>query len=207
MSDDDAGPMDERQPGNEEADHSQRSSLPFDHDSPVAKVAAICAVLAGEQVDRDRMLTLLEMTFGPIGFVGAEHPFDATDYYRDEMGEGLVRTLLAFEVPFPSEALAPAKLVCGDLERMLAIEGRRTANLDFGYLDPHKVVLASLKEAGQKIHVGMGVWADPIARWRDGAYRPFEWTFPDFRSGRYDAELIEIRRRLRERTRAARREG
>jgi hypothetical protein len=33
-----------------------------------------------------------------------------------------------------------------------------------------------------------------ILRYRDGKYRPFEWTFPDFRDGRYDLELNAIRR-------------
>jgi hypothetical protein len=38
------------------------------------------------------------------------------------------------------------------------------------------------------------VYADLIARYRAGRYQPFEWTFPDFRDGRYDQELSTIRR-------------
>ena len=33
-----------------------------------------------------------------------------------------------------------------------------------------------------------------IARFRQGHYQPFEWTFPDFADGRYNDDLETIRR-------------
>lgn len=120
--------------------------------------------------------------------------FDSTDYYEPEMGQSLVRRIIAFETLVPPESLPAAKLFCNELEQFTAAAGRRTVNLDVGYLDHNKIVLASLKYAGQKIHLSDGVYADLIAHYEGGSYRPFPWTFPDFKSGRYDEELRDTRK-------------
>ena len=86
------------------------------------------------------------------------------------------------------------KLECNDIETTLACEGRRRVNLDAGYLDHNKYLLASAKEAGQKVYLNEGIYADLSGRYKAGKYRPFEWSFPDFKDGRYDEELLEIRK-------------
>jgi hypothetical protein len=132
--------------------------------------------------------------WGAIDFEGSDHVFDVTDYYVPEMGGPLFRRLLAFENLAEPTLLVDMKLACNDIETMLGTGGKRTVNCDAGYLDHNKVVLASAKEAGQKIYIDKGIYADLAGRYRDGKYRPFEWSFPDFKDGRYDAELLSIRR-------------
>lgn len=136
-----------------------------------------------------------EMTrlWGSVDFTGADHPFDLTGYYEPEMGANLNRRLISFQQLVPPEILVEAKHLCNRIEDGLAGSKGRLVNLDVGYLDHNKIVLASFKGAGQKIYLKDGVWADLVARYRSGRYSPFEWTFPDFRDGRYDAELARIR--------------
>jgi hypothetical protein len=143
----------------------------------------------------------LEEAWGPVDFVGPDRPFDLTDYYLAEMGPGLQRRLLAFEQLVSPETICAAKLFCFVLEKALSRDGRRRVNLDAGYLDHNKVVLASFKKAGQKIYLEEGIYADLVARYKAGRYQPFEWTFPDFKAGRYDAELAAIRRQYLEQLR------
>jgi hypothetical protein len=112
---------------------------------------------------------------------------------------------LSFEQLVAPESIREAKLACNELEDRLSGGRGRRVNLDIGYLDHNKIVLASAKYAGQKIHLGDGIYADLVGRYRDGRYQPFEWTFPDFRDGRYDTELAEIRRIYLEQLRAGKR--
>jgi hypothetical protein len=170
---------------------------------PVEPVKLLVAVLWSNRSALEESLALLRQQWGDIDFSGADHPFDATDYYESEMGAGIQRRLISMAELTPPENLCECKLACNELEERLAGEAGRRVNLDVGYLDHNKIVLASVKYAGQKIHLGRGVYADLVARYSGGRYRPFEWTFPDFRDGRYDSELAEIRRtylnQLRER--------
>jgi Domain of unknown function (DUF4416) len=131
--------------------------------------------------------------FGPIDFEGPDRPFDLTDYYEKEMGPHLTRRLLAFASLRTPEDLATSKLTCNRIEVLLATPTGRRVNLDVGYLDHNKIVLASAKGAGQKIYLRDGIFADLIARFAHGRYQPFEWTFPDFKDGRYDDELAKLR--------------
>lgn len=164
-------------------------------DTPIVPpVKYFVAILYHDATCLTQALTALEQGFGPPDFSGADHPFDSTDYYQGEMGSGLVRRLVGFAREDAPESLIQAKWETCRIEQSLAREGKRTVNLDVGYLDHAKVVLASLKSAGQKIHLGQGIWADLVGRWSHGRYAPFDWTFPDFKSGRYDRELAELRR-------------
>jgi hypothetical protein len=159
----------------------------------VAPVQLFAALLWADEEALRAAGRKLEGLWGPVDHAGQDHPFDVTEYYEREMGPGLKRRLVAYERLVQPEALVEAKLAANAVEAELRGAHGRRVNIDAGYLDHAKVVLASMKYAGQKIHLGRGVYADMVLRFRDGKYRPFEWTFPDFRDGRFDADLAAMR--------------
>ena len=74
----------------------------------------------------------------------------------------------------------------------------RPINLDPGYVDSPKLVLASMKNFAHRVYLGSGVYAEVTLLHRRGRWTPLEWTFPDYASGRYWPFLDQVRRRLRE---------
>jgi hypothetical protein len=162
---------------------------------PPLPVKYIIAVLFKDANHLDHVKKELTERWGTIDFESIDHSFDVTEYYTPEMGAPLYRRLLAFEKLYPPTLIVDMKLICNEIEMLCAIEKKRTVNLDAGYLDHNKYLLASAKEAGQKIYLDKGIYADLSGRYKAGKYQPFEWSFPDFKDGRYDRELLEIRKR------------
>jgi hypothetical protein len=167
-----------------------------------APVKFFAALLLGEGVGARRVLEgELAGILGKADFVGKPHPFDMTDYYEDEMGPGLSRVIVSFRELRNAPDLVEIKLAVGRLEQKLSGESGRTVNIDPGYIDYFKAVLASFKEGPQKIYLGSGVYADPVLMFEDHEWRVLPWSFPDFRKGLYMDEFGEIRRIYREQRR------
>jgi len=156
-------------------------------------VKLIAAILHHPAVDLQQACQLMEKAFSPIDVTGRFFPFVSSDYYAPEMGEGLVKGIVSFRELVSPGDLAASKIRARDLEDLLRRKGGRTVNIDVGYLDMFKVVLASFKGRSNKIYLSDGVWADWIMRFESGAFKAFSWTFPDFKSGIYDPDLKTIR--------------
>ena len=171
---------------------------------PVTPVKLLIAILWSSGESLERALIGIQQQWGEIDFHGSDIPFQLTDYYEAEMGRNLQRRLITCHPLVPPESIRPFKLAGNQLEDELADSRGRTVNLDIGYLDHNKLVLASCKYAGQKIHLGDGIYADLIARYQAGRYQPFDWTFPDFKDGRYDSDLQVIRQRYLQQLRSLR---
>jgi hypothetical protein len=160
---------------------------------PPPLVKYFIAVLFRDQRHLDAARAAVVSTWGALDFEGPDHIFDVTGYYEPEMGAPLFRRIIAFENLFEPTLLVDMKLACNRIEDSMRSEGKRTVNLDAGYLDHNKVLLASAKQAGQKVYLDKGIYADFAGRYKAGRYHPFEWSFPDFKDGRYDEELKSIR--------------
>ncbi len=151
------------------------------------------AVLFVRRQEADRARVMLQEHFGPTDYVSPEFPFSCEAYYAEEMGTPIRRIFFSFRELIDPAALRENKWLCHEIEQELACEGKRRVNIDAGYLDYHKVVLASFKGNNQKIYLGRGVYADMNLLYGKGRFSPFPWTFPDFRDNTYEPVLLHMR--------------
>ena len=156
-------------------------------------VKPLAAVLYRKRQDFDSVLPALRETFSEIDFEGQFFPFVETDYYQSEMGDGLQRGMISFRELVHPQTLVSMKQKAKTLEDYLRLSGNRSVNIDVGYMDMFKVVLASFKGRSNKIYLSEGVWADMILYFEEGQYKTFMWGFPDFKSGIYNEDLVKIR--------------
>jgi len=156
-------------------------------------VKLFCGILYSGEKLLKKAEDILIQKFGKIDFKSKSFPFDITNYYEAEMGKPIYRIFLSFEKLIDPGELASIKIECNEIEDKLAISGKRKVNLDPGYLDYDKVVLASAKYNAQKIYLNNGIYADPTLFYRKGKFIPSDSAFPDFKNGTYEQFFLEIR--------------
>lgn len=159
----------------------------------VKPVKLVVAVLFADETRLPLALKELTEPFGKIDYTSAPFPFEATHYYEQEMGAPIFRRFYSFEQLISPEDLATVKLRANEIEQSLAVNGKRTINLDPGYLDTDKFVLASTKYHGYKIYLRDGVWADMTLHYEKGRFTALPWSFPDFKSGAYEKAFLRVR--------------
>jgi hypothetical protein len=164
---------------------------------PETRCKWILAVLGPLPKPPESLWQALETAFGAIEYKGGFFPFEGTDYYREEFGAGLYRGFIAFRGVGGPEFLPRQKHAAARVEQQWSRSGKREFNLDIGYMDPDKVVLASFKRGPAKLYLGDGVYADLLLRYSRGGFEPLPWAFADFQDGRYQKSLLVIRQKLK----------
>ena len=143
----------------------------------------------------ERVARALEEEFGPLDFTSEELAFSWTAYYEKEMGPSIRRFFLSHERLVPPGALAGIKVATNRLEEGFSRGGRRRVNLDPGLLGRSRFILASTKDSSHRVPLGQGIYGEITLMYERGAFRPVEWTYPDYRSPEYRRILGEIRQR------------
>lgn len=159
----------------------------------VLPVLPVVSVICGSPESLAGVLLELSVFFGEVILRSRPFPFDMSSYYEPEMGTGLDRTWFCFSrLRDPSE-LPGWKRFCSGVEEAWSDGSGRTVNLDPGYLDHGKLVLASFKPAPDKVYMGEGVWAHTCLRYRFGDFCGPDHSFPDFIDGRFNVFFKEAK--------------
>ena len=159
-------------------------------------------LLAGEEHLFDDAGQALQEEFGAVDLVSPVWPFAASDYYRDELGDSVLRRFLFFEELIDIERLPDIKNRTNRIERDLCdrlhrLHDRRPVNIDPGYMALSKLVLATTKDYSHRLYLGEGIFAEVTLRYHGGRWRPWPWTYADYAADTYVAFFADARDRLK----------
>jgi hypothetical protein len=132
--------------------------------------------------------------FGKIDFESRAIPFTYTDHYEKKRGTALTRRFCSFSRLINPQDLAAIKIWSNKLEQKLSIKTNRRVNIDPGYVDHAKLVLASTKNFRHRILIGRGIFAEVTLYYQNKCFRSWELTYPDYRTPEY----IDIFNAIRE---------
>lgn len=119
-------------------------------------------------------------------------PFDKTNYY-DEIAPNLTRKFFCFPGLVSAGGLADWKHQAIEIEAQ-SRQPIRAVNIDPGYVDGARLILASTKDHAHRIYLRDGIYAEVTLRFRFKQWQSFDYTFPDFQSRCYDKFLSQVRR-------------
>jgi hypothetical protein len=138
----------------------------------------------------------LTAIFGAADSRSELYPFDLTHYYDETMGTPICRHFFSFTELIEPSRLADIKIKTNEIESAMAEEFssvQRPINMDPGYLELSKIVLASTKNFYHRILISRGIYAEVTLHFEKGEWRSFPWTFPDFKTDRYHPFFLSLR--------------
>jgi hypothetical protein len=145
------------------------------------KILPFVGLLIAGGISADEVIARVSTNVFDLEDVDGPHPFDYTDYYEPEMGEGLERYWAIGKALVEADTLVPLKLAANELEREFAVDGHRRVNLDPGYISEYAVVAATCKALPASVYLAQGVYGYLLLLYKSGAFEPLEWTYPDYR--------------------------
>jgi hypothetical protein len=148
----------------------------MEKDPPVLPLVGVIAT--PEVATEDVVHTVHDRLF-KVGSRTDAEPFDFTDYYRREMGGGLVRFWCAASRLALASQLADWKLRSCELETKWGAPDARRVNLDPGYLTSLQLILATTKPLPQAVYLRDGIYALVELLYR-GGFKSLPWTYPDY---------------------------
>ncbi|MBQ8720003.1 MAG: DUF4416 family protein [Clostridia bacterium] len=161
------------------------------------KEKLIIGVIYHDRAVLDAALAELTAEFGPVDDSTEEFSFsrDFSSYYDEELdGEGL-RRIYSFERMVDAERQADIKTFTNALEKKYSEDGRRKINLDPGFINSGRLMLATTKQSGFRIPLKDGIYTELTLFYARGEFHDLPWTYRDYSSERVKRFLVRVRKK------------
>ncbi|MDR2169174.1 MAG: DUF4416 family protein [Planctomycetaceae bacterium] len=152
----------------------------------IQPVFFIVAVFSSIDTAFDWAQKKIESQFGKIIIKSELFNFDDfTNYYAPSMGQNLKKQLWGLQNLIDPSKLAEIKLQTNNWENEYANENKsiqRPLNLDPGYVDLGKLILASTKDHAHRIYLSNGIFAETTLIYRQKKWESLAWSYPDYQN-------------------------
>lgn len=138
---------------------------------------------------------ILIKEFGEIDRESESFSFsrEFSEYYDEELGGEGTRVILSFRDTVDPERQADIKLWTNEIEALFSVNGARKINLDPGFINHGRLMLATTKKAGFRIPLRDGIYTELTLFWARGGWQKLPWTYRDYQSERVQRFITEVR--------------
>ena len=161
------------------------------------KEKLIVGVIYNDEEIYKKALAMLKEAFGEIDGESERFSFskEFSDYYDEELGGEGMRVIFSFRDTVDPARQAEIKIATNEMERILSEDGNRKINLDPGFINPGRLMLATTKKTGFRIPLSDGIYTELTLFWAKGGWNKFPWSYRDYQSERVQKFLTETRRK------------
>ena len=159
------------------------------------KEKLIIGVIYSDKEIFDSAMKQVIEKFGPVDMVSEEFSFskEFSNYYDDELGGEGIRRIYSFENLVDASEQAEIKEWTNELELKLAIDNNRKINLDPGFINHGRLMLATTKKAGFRIPLKRGIYTELTLFWAKGAWHKLPWSYRDYQSELVQKFITKVR--------------
>ena len=161
----------------------------------------IVGVIYNDTEIYEKAVKMLIDEFGEIDGESERFSFskEFSDYYDEELGGEGQRVIFSFRDTVDPTRQSEIKQKTNEMECILSDgDGNRLINLDPGFINHGRLMLATTKKAGFRIPLSDGIYTELTLFWAKGAWHKLPWSYRDYQSERVQKFLTEARKRYLE---------
>ena len=159
------------------------------------KEKMILGVIYHEAETLEKAIAILTEEFGPTDDVSEEFSFskEFSTYYDEEIGGEGLRRIYSFERLVDPADQAKIKKRTNEIEAQFSVDGKRHINLDPGFINHGRLMLATTKNAGFRIPLEDGIYTELTLFYARGEWHKLPWTYRDYQSARVQKFITKVR--------------
>ncbi|MEA1939608.1 MAG: DUF4416 family protein [Candidatus Caldatribacteriota bacterium] len=169
-------------------------------------VKLIISMISSNKTMFDIYEEILKKRFGRTDLKSNIQDFNFTKYYEKEFGQNLLEKIISFESLIKIEMLTDIKKITNGLENDILDNNisskKRNINLDPGYINLDKFILASTKNGPSRIYLKDGIYAEITLKYQNKSFvANNKYTYPNYRTDEYINFLNLVREKYKQQLR------